>query len=53
MPDIPKNLLKAKRDQKIMINDLKKLPSDLLIGKLNNFEKIINTYLNQRINIDE
>ena len=23
-PDIPKNLIKAKRDQKIMINDLKK-----------------------------
>ena len=53
MPDIPKNLLKAKRDQKIMINDLKKLPPDLLIGKLNNFEKIINTYISQRINIDE
>ena len=51
MPDIPKNLLKAKRDQKIMINDLKKLPPDLLIGKLNNFEKIINTYISQRINI--
>ena len=53
MPDIPKNLLKAKRDQKIMINDLKKFQSDFTIGKFNNYEKIITTYENQRINIDE
>ena len=53
MPDIPKNLLKAKRDQKIMINDLKKFQSDFVIGKLNNFEKIITSYINQRINIDD
>ena len=53
MPDIPKNLLKAKRDQKIMINDLKKFQGDFVIGKLNNFEKIITSYINQRINIDD
>ena len=53
MPDIPKNLLKAKRDQKIMINDFKKFQSDFVIGKMNNFEKIINTYESQRIDIDE
>ena len=53
MPDIPKNLLKAKRDQKIMINDLKKFQGDFVIGKLNNFEKIVTSYINQRINIDD
>ncbi len=52
-PDIPKNLIKAKRDQKIMINDLKKFQGDFVIGKLNNFEEIINSYINQRINIDD
>ena len=53
MPDIPKNLLKAKRDQKIMINDLKKFQSDFTIGKFNNYEKIITNYENLRIDIDE
>lgn len=52
-PDIPKNLIKAKRDQKIMINDLKKFQGDFVIGKLNNFEEIINSYISQRINIDD
>ena len=52
-PDIPKNLIKAKRDQKIMINDLKKFQGDFVIGKLNNFEEIINSYKSQRINIDD
>jgi len=52
-PDIPKNLIKAKRDQKIMINDLKKIQGDFVIGKLNNFEEIINSYISQRINIDD
>ena len=52
-PDIPKNLLKAKRDQKIMINDLKKLHGDFIIGKLNNFGQIIDSYEKQRINIDD
>ena len=52
-PDIPKNLIKAKRDQKIMINDLKKLQKDFVIGKLNNFEEVIESYINQRINIDD
>ena len=53
MPDFSKNLLKAKRDQKIMINDFKKFQGDVVIGKLNNFEKIITSYINQRINIDD
>ena len=52
-PDIPKNLIKAKRDQKIMINDLKKFHGDFVIGKLNNFEEVIESYKNQRINIDD
>ena len=52
-PDIPKNLIKAKRDQKIMINDLKKFQGDFVIGKLNNFNQIIESYINQRINIDD
>ena len=52
-PDIPKNLIKAKRDQKIMINDLKKLQGDFVIGKLNNFNQIIESYVGQQINIDE
>ena len=52
-PDIPKNLIKAKRDQKIMINDLKKFQGDFVIGKLNNFEELINSYISQRINIDD
>ena len=52
-PDIPKNLIKAKRDQKIMINDLKKFQGDFVIGKLNNFQEIINSYISQRINIDD
>ncbi len=52
-PDIPKNLIKAKRDQKIMINDLKKFQGDFVIGKLNNFNQIIESYVNQKINIDD
>ena len=52
-PDIPKNLIKAKRDQKIMINDLKKFRGDFIIGKLNNFEQLIESYKSQRINIDD
>ena len=52
-PDIPKNLIKAKRDQKIMINDLKKFQADFVIGKLNNFNQIIESYESQRINIDD
>ena len=52
-PDIPKNLIKAKRDQKIMINDLKKFQGDFVIGKLNNFNQIIESYESQRINIDD
>ena len=52
-PDIPKNLIKAKRDQKIMINDLKKFQGDFVIGKLNNFNQVIDSYVNQKINIDD
>lgn len=52
-PDIPKNLIKAKRDQKIMINDLKKFQGDFVIGKLNNFDEVVESYINQRINIDD
>ena len=52
-PDIPKNLIKAKRDQKIMINDLKKFQPDFVIGKLNNFDEVVKSYINQRINIDD
>ena len=52
-PDIPKNLIKAKRDQKIMINDLKKFQGDFIIGKLNNFNQIIDSYVSQKINIDD
>ncbi len=52
-PDIPKNLIKAKRDQKIMINDLKKFQGDFVIGKLNNFNQVIDSYEAQRINIDD
>ena len=52
-PDIPKNLIKAKRDQKIMINDLKKFQGDFVIGKLNNFNQLIDSYKSQRINIDD
>ena len=52
-PDIPKNLIKAKRDQKIMINDLKKFQADFVIGKLNNFNQVIDSYEKQRINIDD
>ena len=36
-----------------MINDLKKFQGDFVIGKLNNFEEIINSYISQRINIDD
>ena len=52
-PDIPKNLIKAKRDQKIMINDLKKFQSDFVICKLNNFNQVIESYESQKINIDD
>ena len=52
-PDIPKNLIKAKRDQKIMINDLKKFQADFVIGKLNNFNQVVDSYISQRINIDD
>ena len=52
-PDIPKNLIKAKRDQKILINDLKKFQGDFVIGKLNNFNQLIDSYVNQKINIDD
>ena len=52
-PDIPKNLIKAKRDQKIMINDLKKFQPDFVIGKLNNFNQVIESYESQKINIDD
>jgi len=52
-PDIPKNLIKAKRDQKIMINDLKKFQGDFVIGKLNNFNQVIDSYVSQKINIDD
>ena len=52
-PDIPKNLIKAKRDQKIMINDLKKFQPDFVICKLNNFKQVIESYESQKINIDD
>ena len=52
-PDIPKNLIKAKRDQKIMINDLKKFQPDFVICKLNNFNQVIESYESQKINIDD
>ena len=39
-PDIPKNLIKAKRDQKIMVTDLSKFFDDFILGKLNNFNAV-------------
>ena len=51
-PDIPKNLIKAKRDQKIMVTDLSKFFDDFILGKLNNFNAVIENYNNKKINID-
>jgi hypothetical protein len=51
-PDIPKNLLKAKRDQKILITDLEKFKDDFVIGKLNGFNALVESYINKKINID-
>ena len=36
-----------------MINDLKKFQPDFVIGKLNNFDEVVKSYINQRINIDD
>ncbi len=51
-PDIPKNLIKAKRDQKIMTTDLSRFFDDFVLGKLNNFNSVIENYNNKKINID-
>ena len=51
-PDIPKNLIKAKRDQKIMVTDLTRFFDDFILGKLNNFNAVIENYNNKKINID-
>ena len=51
-PDIPKNLIKAKRDQKIMTTDLSRFFDDFILGKLNNFNSVIENYNNKKINID-
>ena len=51
-PDIPKNLIKAKRDQKIMVTDLSRFFDDFILGKLNNFNAVIESYINKKINID-
>jgi hypothetical protein len=51
-PDIPKNLIKAKRDQKIMVTDLSRFFDDFILGKLNNFNTVIESYNNKKINID-
>lgn len=51
-PDIPKNLFKAKEDQKLLINDLSRLFSDFECGKLDEYKKIIENYERRKINID-
>ena len=52
-PDIPKNLVKAKKDQQILIVDLRKFLDDFINGKLDNFNQVIDSYEKQKINIDE
>lgn len=52
-PDIPKNLIKAKKDQQILIGDLKKFFADFINGKMDNFKQVIDSYEKQKINIDE
>jgi hypothetical protein len=36
-----------------MINDLKKFQNDFVVGKLDNFNQVIESYISQRINIDD
>ena len=48
-----KNLIKAKKDQQILIVDLKKFLDDFINGKLDNFNQVIDSYEKQKINIEE
>ena len=52
-PDIPKNLLKAKRDQKLLITDLTVLKDDFVNGKFDNYNELIESLLRKRMNIDD
>lgn len=52
-PDIPKNLIKAKRDQKLLLNDLQKIQEDLVNGKFDNYNIINTNIINKKINIDD
>lgn len=51
-PDIPKNLIKAKSDQKLIMKHLVKIQEDLVNGKLLNFDEMIRLFDEKRINID-
>ena len=52
-PDIPKNLVKAKRDQKFLLADLQKIQEDLVNGKFDNFNALDDNLNKKKINIDE
>ena len=52
-PDIPKNLIKAKKDQQILIGDLRKFFDVFINGKIDNLKQVIDSYEKQKINIDE
>ena len=52
-PDIPKNLIKAKRDQKLLLNDLQKIQEDLVNGKFDNYNIVNTNIINKKINIDD
>ena len=52
-PDIPKNLHKAKEDQKLLISDLNKFFPDFTQGKLDEYRKVIDVYEKRKINIDQ
>lgn len=50
-PDIPKNLVKAKRDQRILVTDLKKFFDDFVVGKWNNYDTVIELYKSQKVDV--
>lgn len=52
-PDIPKNLMKAKEDKNIITGVLNDIKSDLIYGKTEKFDGIINDIVKNSIKIEE
>ncbi|MCQ2817151.1 MAG: hypothetical protein MJ252_07790 [archaeon] len=52
-PDVPKNLVKAKNDQRILIGDIVNMKSDLVNGNFDNYEKIIKRIEGSRFDIEQ